>query len=77
MVEIVLEKLFKVINVPIYKSGLSLGFQVAGYLLLVAGEVTSSHGDPPQEVFEVELLPFFKRHFCLKKRNLHQEYSYH
>ena len=27
--------------------GLSLRFQVAGYLLLVAGEVTSSHGDPP------------------------------
>ena len=51
MVEIVLEKLFKVINVPIYKSGLSLGFQVAGYLLLVAGEVTSSHGDPPPRSF--------------------------
>ena len=51
MVEIVLEKLFKVINVPIYKSGLSLGFQVAGYLLLVAGEVTSSHGDPPPKKF--------------------------
>ena len=29
------------------ESGLSLRFQVAGYLLLVAGEVTSSHGDPP------------------------------
>ena len=28
-------------------SGLSLRFQVAGYLLVVAGEVTSSHGDPP------------------------------
>ena len=28
-------------------SGFSLRFQVAGYLLLVAGEVTSSHGDPP------------------------------
>ena len=28
-------------------SGLSLRFQVAGYVLLVAGEVTSSHGDPP------------------------------
>ena len=27
-------------------SGLSLRFQVAGYLLLVAGEVASSHGDP-------------------------------
>ena len=28
-------------------SGLSLRFQVAGYLLLVAGEVASSHGAPP------------------------------
>ena len=27
-------------------SGLSLRFQVAGYLLLVAGEVASSHGAP-------------------------------
>ena len=27
-------------------SGLSLSFQVAGYLLLVAGEVASSHGAP-------------------------------
>ena len=49
-------------------SGLSLRFQVAGYLLLVAGEVTSSHGDPPsQEVFEVQLLPFSKRHSRPKK----------
>ena len=32
-----------------YSSGLSLRFQVAGYLLLVAGEVASSHGalSPP------------------------------
>ena len=30
-------------------TGLSLRFQVAGYLLLVAGEVASSHGaDPPR-----------------------------
>ena len=29
------------------ESGLSLRFQVAGYLLLVAGEVASSHGAPP------------------------------
>ena len=29
------------------KAGLSLRFQVAGYLLLVAGEVASSHGAPP------------------------------
>ena len=43
-------------------SGLSLRFRVAGYLLLVAGEVASSDGDPPQEVFEVQLLPFSKRH---------------
>ena len=27
-------------------AGLSLRFQVAGYLLLVAGEVASSHGAP-------------------------------
>ena len=27
-------------------TGLSLRFQVAGYLLLVAGEVASSHGAP-------------------------------
>ena len=53
--------------------GLSLRFQVAGYLLLVAGEVASSHGAPlpppplPQEVFEVQLLPFSKRHYRPKK----------
>ena len=53
-------------------AGLSLRFQVAGYLLLVAGEVASSHGAPshpplPQEGFEVQLLPFSKRHYRLKK----------
>ena len=52
-------------------TGLSLRFQVAGYLLLVAGEVASSHGNhplpPPQEVFEVQLLPFSKRHSRPKK----------
>ena len=51
-------------------TGLSQRFQVAGYLLLIAGEVASSHGDPPsapQEVFEVQLLPFSKRHYRLKK----------
>ena len=52
-------------------SGLSLRFQVAGYLLLVAGEVASSHGapslPPPQEVFEVQLLPFSRRHYRPKK----------
>ena len=53
--------------------GLSLRFQVAGYLLLVAGEVASSHGAPPpptplpEDVFEVQLLPFSKRHYRPKK----------
>ena len=50
--------------------GLAVRFQVAGYLLLVAGEVASSHGaprPPPQEVFEVQLLPFSKRHSRPKK----------
>ena len=51
-----------------YFSGLSLRFQVAGYLLLVAGEVASSHGvPPPQEVFEVQLLPFSKRRYRPQK----------
>ena len=55
-----------------YFSGLSLRFQVAGYLLLVAGEVASSHGAPlppplPEDVFEVQLLPFSKRHYRPKK----------
>ena len=59
--------------------GLAVRFQVAGYLLLVAGEVASSHGAPrrpPQEVFEVQLLPFLKRHYH-PKSNVHQEYCYH
>ena len=53
--------------------GLSLRFQVAGYLLLVAGKVASIHGRPnprpltPQEVFEVQLLPFFERHYRPEK----------
>ena len=51
--------------------GLSLRFQVAGYLLLVTGEVASSHGAPlpplPEDVFEVQLLPFSKRHYRPKK----------
>ena len=56
----------------ICKPGLSLRFQVAGYLSLVAGEVARSHGAPPlppplQEVFEVQLLPFSKRHYRPKK----------
>ena len=50
-----------------YRTGLSLRFRVAGYLLLVAGEVASSDGDPPQEVFEVQLLPFSKMHSRPKK----------
>ena len=45
-------------------SGLSLRFQVAGYLLLVAGEVAKS-----QAVIQKAFLP--------QKSNLHQEYSYH
>ena len=53
------------------KPGLSLRFQVAGYFLLVAGEVASSPGDPPlpplQEGFEVQLLPFSKTHYRPKK----------
>ena len=52
------------------RSGWSPRFQVAGYLLLVAGEVVSSHGAPPPlplEVFEVQLLPISKRHYCPKK----------
>ena len=54
----------------IKQAGLSLRFQVAGYLLLVAREVASSHGVPtplPQELFEVQLLPFSKRHYRPKK----------
>ena len=59
-----------------YLAGLSLRFQVARYLLLVAGEVASSHGAPshprppprlPQEGFEVPLLPFSKRHYRPQK----------
>ena len=49
------------------KSGLSLRFQVAGYLLLVAGEVASSREAPPPEVFEVQLLPFSKRSYRPQK----------
>ena len=50
-------------------TGLSVRFQVAGYLLLVAEEVASSHValPPPQEVFEVQLLPLLKRHYHPKK----------
>ena len=52
-------------------TGLSLRFQVAGYLLLVAeGEVASSHRvlpPPPQELFEVQLLPFSKRRYRPQK----------
>ena len=50
-------------------TGLSVRFQGAGYLLLVAGEVASSPGapPPPQQVFEVQLLPFLKRHYHPKK----------
>ena len=67
------ESLEKILAVPI--SGLSLRFQVAGHLLLVTGEVASSHGRPnpppplltPQEVFEVQLLPFSERHYRPKK----------
>ena len=64
--------------------GLSLRFQVAGYLLLVAGEVASSHGvpppPPPQEVFEVQLLPFSKGVTAPKKQSssrVQLSYSYY
>ena len=40
---------------------------MAGYLLLVAGEVASSRKPLPQEVFEVQLLLFSKRHYCPQK----------
>ena len=36
----------KVLRTACDSAGLSLRFQVAGYLLLVAGEVASSHGAP-------------------------------
>ena len=48
--------------------GLSLRFQVAGYLLLVAGEV-ASFLSATSTVFQKALLP--------QKSNLYQEYSYH
>ena len=51
------KKTLSYLRILVMCSGLSLRFQVAGYLLLVAGEVTSSHGapPPPQGVFEVRL----------------------
>ena len=46
------------------ESGLSLRFQVAGYLLLVAGEVASSPRDPP-----LPYKKFLQRNFyCFLKR---------
>ena len=48
--------------------GLSLRFQVAGYLLLVAGEV-ASFSSATSTVFQKALPP--------QKSNLYQEYSYH
>ena len=45
------------------KAGLSLRFQVAGYLLLVAGEVASSHGTPTPP----PLKKFLKRHYRPQK----------
>ena len=62
-------KLVRTLTLKIF-SGLSLRFQVAGYLLFIAGEVASSNGrpkPPPEEVFEVQLLPFFERHYRPKK----------
>ena len=47
---------------------LSLRFQVAGYLLLVAGEV-ASFSSATSTVFQKALPP--------QKSNLYQEYSYH
>ena len=39
-------KLVRTLTLKIF-SGLSLRFQVAGYLLFIAGEVASSNGRPP------------------------------
>ena len=54
-------------------AGLSLRFQVAGYLSFVAGEVASSHGatsgSATSTVFQKALPP--------QKSNLHEEYSCH
>ena len=57
-------------------AGLSLRFQIAGYLLLVAGEVASSHWAPspppllPQEDFEVQLLALSKGHYRPQKAKI-------
>ena len=59
-------------------SGLSLRFQVAGCLLLVAGEVASSHGvPPPPRSFWSATSTVFQKALPPPKSNLHQEYSYH
>ena len=47
MVHFLIKKTKFYIDLTCTQAGLSLRFQVAGYLLIVAGEVTSSHGDPP------------------------------
>ena len=61
-----------------YFSGLSLRFQVAGYLLLVAGEVASSYGVPPRpRSFWSATSTVFQKALPPPKSNLHQEFSYH
>ena len=55
-------------------TGLSLRFQVAGYLLLVAGEVASSHGAPshppsPKKVLKCSFYRFRKGITAPKKQS--------
>ena len=58
-------------------TGLSVRFQVAGYLLLVAGEVASSHGGPPPppRSFLSATSTVFEKALPPQKSNVHQEYS--
>ena len=57
--------------------GLSLRFQVAGYLLLVAVEVASSNGAPPLRSIWSATSTVFQKALPPQKSNLHQQYSYH
>ena len=52
-------------------AGLSLRFQVAGYLLLVAGEVASSHGAPrsPKKFLKCNFYRFPKGITAQKKQS--------
>ena len=58
-------------------TGLSVRFQVAGYLLLVAEEVASSHVAPPPRSFWSATSTIFEKALPPQKGNVHQEYSYH